>query len=182
MRVISGHFKGRRLASFKYKHIRPTTDMVKEGIFNRLSSTIQGARVLDLFSGTGSLSIEALSRGAKEVVAIEKHPQSLKVIHENIQQLGIQSEVKVIREDVMKFLKKYRGNKFDLILIDPPFTQKIAHDIMVVLSLSQIFHEKSFVAIESGRHERLDEAYGVFELSAQKSYGDKKASFFSPPR
>ena len=178
MRIISGRFKGHRLVSFKSKNIRPTTDIVKEGIFNRLTSTLPGSRVLDLFSGTGNLSIEALSRGAAEVVAVEKHPQSLKVITENLSRLKIKDGIKVVGDDVMRFLKKYEGSGFDIVLIDPPFTQKMAHDVMVALSQSKVYHRESCVIIESGGKERLDKSYGVFELSSQKDYGDKQMSFF----
>ena len=222
MRVISGFFKGRRLVSFRGDHIRPTTDFVKEGIFNRLASEIPESRVLDLFSGTGNLSIEALSRGASEVVALEKNPGSLKVIMQNLKHLQIvptllQGElvtqerelaeefsgggfeekgrrsvsqvapipekrncgkVTIIKDDVISFLKDYQGESFDIILIDPPFTQKIAHRVMGSVIESHVTREETCIVIESGGSERLDKSYGEFELSAQKDYGDKKLSFF----
>ena len=178
MRVISGRFRGHRLVSFKSKNIRPTTDIVKEGIFNRLASMLPGSRVLDLFSGTGNLSIEALSRGAAEVVAVENHPQSLKIIVENLDRLRVKDEIQVVGDDVMRFLKRYGGPGFGIILIDPPFTQKMAHDVMVALSESRVFQEGSRVVIESSGKERMDGKYGTFELFVQKDYGDKKVSFF----
>ena len=182
MRVIAGRFRGHRLVPFKYKNIRPTTDFVKESLFNRLAVQISDARVLDLFAGTGSLSIEALSRGASEVVAVEKSPKSLRVISKNLELLKITGEIKVIREDVMKFLKIYEGPPFDIILIDPPFTQQMSHDVMTALSQSSLALSGPHVSIESSRKERLDKVYGVFELLAEKTYSDKKISFFKGRR
>lgn len=179
VRVGSGRLKGHCLVSFKSKNIRPMTGRVKESIFNRLSSSLTEARVLDLFSGTGSLSIEALSRGATEVVAVEKHSQALKIIAENINRLKIQGEIQVVSDDVMRFLKRYKGPGFDLILADPPFTQKMAHDVMTTLSTSKVCHEKSCIVIESGGKESLNKKYGTFELFVQKDYGDKRVSFFN---
>ena len=219
MRVISGFLKGRRLVSFKDDHIRPTTDFVKEGIFNRLLSEIPQSRVLDLFSGTGSLSIEALSRGAPEVVALEKNPGSLKVIMQNLKHLQIEpillqggaiaqerveehsggleekgrglvsqvapipekrncGKITIIKDDVISFLKDYQGEAFDIIFIDPPFTQKMAHRVMCSVIESHVLQEDTCIVIESGGRERLDKSYGDFELSVQKDYGDKKLSFF----
>ena len=178
MRVIAGRFKGRRLVPFKHKGLRPTTDFVKESLFNQLASRIPGARVLDLFAGTGSLSIEALSRGAQEVMAVEKHPQSLKVLFKNLEHLKITEGVQVFKDDVVKFLKIYKGPPFDIILIDPPFTQKMAHTTMAVLSSSSLATPTTFVMIEASQKERLDERYGSFELFNQKKYNDKKVSFF----
>ena len=178
MRVISGRFKGHRLVPFKYKNLRPMTDFTKESLFNRLMDQIPGSRVLDLFSGTGSLSIEALSRGALEVVAVERHPLSLKVIAKNLAHLNIRGEIKVFRKDVMRFLKVYKGPPFDIILIDPPFTQQISHNIMVALSRSTLACRGKNVVIEASKKEHIEEKYGVFELSNQKNYNDKKTSFF----
>ena len=99
MRVISGKYKGRELVSFKADHIRPTTDRVKESIFNKLQSHIAGARVLDLFSGTGSLAIEAISREAESVTAVEMNKKSIEIIKKNLQLLKI-TEIEVLGQDV----------------------------------------------------------------------------------
>src|SRR5690606_35256713 len=106
MRIISGKFGGRKLVHFKADHIRPTTDRVKEVIFNKLQSDIDGSRVLDLFSGTGSLALEALSRGASWVTAVEKNPKSIEIIKKNCELLKIPpGEIALVKKDVLAFLK-----------------------------------------------------------------------------
>lgn len=178
MRIISGRFKGRQLVNFKADHIRPTTDRVKESIFNILMQSISGARVLDLFSGTGNLGIEALSRGARYVECVEGHKLSLKIIRENLQKLKIETEIRVVAQDVFKYLKSYRGEPFQVIFIDPPFTESLAHACMEAIESSSVAGPGAIVVIESSRHERIDDEYGSFHLLDRRQFGDKSASFY----
>jgi 16S rRNA (guanine966-N2)-methyltransferase len=178
MRIISGRLKGRQLASFKADHIRPTTDRVKETIFNILMGDIDGQRVLDLYSGTGNLGIEALSRGAAYVECVENHKSSLRIISENLKKMGISQEIRVVPQDVFRYLKSYKGEGFQVIFIDPPFTQKLAHDTMLALQASSVSRPGGLVVIESSRQERIDDKYGAFQLLDRREFGDKSASFF----
>lgn len=181
MRIIAGRFKGRKLVSFQAGHIRPTTDRVKESLFNKVATHVSGARVLDLFAGTGNLGLEALSRGAQEVVFVEKSGKSLQVLSKNLSLLGVKEEVEIVREDVIRFLKKWNGAPFDLALVDPPFTQKIAHQVMEVLSQSQAVSPGGLVVIESSHQERIDDDYPPFKFLDRRSFGDKNVSFFCLP-
>jgi 16S rRNA (guanine966-N2)-methyltransferase len=179
VRIISGKLKGRNLVSFKASHLRPTTDRVKEAIFNKLAPYIVEASVLDLFSGTGNLGIESYSRGARQVVSVESHRTSIKIIKENYRQLEIGGEITLIHQDVMKFLRnpgEYRA--FDIVLVDPPFTKKMAHEVMELLVDSAVVRSGSLVVIESSSQERIDDKYSGLALMDRKSYGDKVASFF----
>ena len=178
MRIISGRFKGRNLVSFKADHIRPTTDRVKESIFNILMGQIEGARVLDLFAGTGNLGIEALSRGAAYVESVEEHRTSLKIIRENLHLLKIDKEIRVVPLDVFKYLRSYKGKPFDLVFFDPPFTEAIAHKCMEAIQSSAVAAVNTTVIIESSRQERIDDQYGPFQLLDRREFGDKSASFF----
>lgn len=178
MRVIAGKLKGRRLASFKAGHIRPTTDRVKETLFNILQFDVPGARVLDLFSGTGSLAIEAWSRGAGYVQAVENNKTSLRILSDNLRTLGLAREIKVVPQDVFELVKKYKGEPFDIVFADPPFTEKWAHDVMNALSASQVCRPGGLVVIEASSHERIDEEYGEFKLLDKRDFGDKSASIF----
>lgn len=181
MRIIAGRFKGHHLVSFKADHIRPTTDRVKESLFNKFQFEIEGARCLDLFCGTGNLGLEALSRGAQYVIFVEKNPKSILITRGNIEKLRVDtSEYKIINQDVLAFLKKYDGEAFDIIFIDPPFTQKMAHDVMLALSESTAFKPGTLIAIESAAQERMDDRYGVFHRYDFREYGDKILSFFTP--
>lgn len=179
MRVISGRFKGHPLVAFDAPHIRPTTDRVKETIFNKLMMDIPDARVLDLFSGTGSLAIEALSRGAAHVECVEKNKKSLRIIRQNLEKLKIVDEIQVHPVDVLRFVQSYQGPMFDVVLVDPPFTQKMAHSVMEVIAKSQVWARETLVVIESSSQERIDDDYGPFKLLDRKSFGDKCVSFFS---
>lgn len=179
MRIISGKLKGRQLIAFKGSHLRPTTDRVKETIFNKLMGIVEGARVLDLFSGTGNLGIEAWSRGADEVVSVESHKASLSIIKDNHTKMGISQGMQVVAQDVLKFLKEPRvPGPYNIVLIDPPFTKKMAHEVMEAMTSSSVTQAGSVVIIESSSQERIDEDYGGFELLSKKSFGDKVVSFF----
>ena len=109
MRIIAGRFKGHPLVAFKASHIRPTTDRVKETIFNKLMGELPDARVWDLYAGTGNLGLEALSRGAGHVTFVESHKKSLQILQQNISKLKVESEVSVRKSDVFQFLKARTG-------------------------------------------------------------------------
>lgn len=179
MRIISGKFKGRQLASFRADHIRPTMDRVKETLFNKLMHHLDGARVLDLFAGTGNLGIEALSRDAVHVTFVEMHPKSLQIIRQNLDLLKIEkSEATVIKRDVLKFLSAENGHPYDLIFIDPPFTEKMADQVMSALSQSKLFHESTIIAIEAIKQEFIGDEYGELFCYDRQNYGDKSLSLF----
>lgn len=179
MRVIAGRFRGRHLVSFSASHLRPTTDRTKESIFNKLMGELPESRVLDLFAGTGSLSIEALSRGAAKVVSVEKNKKSLRIMDQNLDLLKIsKSEIEVHRGDVFRFLPTYDGPPFDIVLIDPPFTQKLADETMVALAQSRAIAKGTTVVLESSSFESLADSYPSLKLLERKDFGDKVLSIF----
>lgn len=178
MRIIAGRFRGRRLASFKADHIRPTTDRVKESIFNKLQGYFEDARVLDLFSGTGNLACEAISRGAASVDAVELSKKSIAIIRQNLDLLEIQDEVHVFNDDVLKYLTKYAGEPYDVIIADPPFTEKLADAVLDALSRSAAMGPESIAVVEASSHETVREAYAGLECSDRSDYGDKQVSFW----
>ena len=128
MRVISGSVGGRRLREPSGFDIRPTSDMVKESVFNIVQFDIEGRRVLDLFAGTGQLGIEALSRGAKRVVFVDKNPAAVKLIRENLRLCGFSDSASVFASDAFSYM---RGREtFDLIFIDPPYDSSLAEKML----------------------------------------------------
>lgn len=178
MRIISGRFRGRPLVSFKASHIRPTTDRVKESIFNKLNVYWDESRVLDLYSGTGNLTLEALSWGATHVTSVESHDKSIEIIRKNLSQFKVTSQVTLRKYDVLKFLKEYSGPPFDVILVDPPFTKKLADQSMDAVSVSGVFHRDTVIVIESSGTEVIKDEYQPFVLWDRKNFGDKVVSFF----
>ncbi len=179
MRIIAGKYGSRRLVSFSANHVRPTTDRIKEVIFNKLQGEIEDARVLDLFSGTGNLAIEALSRGAKQVVAVEKHPQSLQIIQKNRELLNIpKEELQILKKDVLSYLKGPFLEGFDIVLIDPPFTEEMADEVLKAYSQSELARFSAKIFIEAGKKEVLADQYGPLLLRDRKNYGDKFLSLY----
>ncbi len=178
MRIISGKYKGLHLVSFQAGHIRPTTDRVKESQFNILQNSIEDARVLDLFSGTGSLGLEAMSRGAKEVVFVDKNSKSIAILEKNIAKLKISEPHQVVQKDVLSFLKSFQGEPFDIIFIDPPFTEQMAHEVMLAVDKSKVFAQQTLITIESGRREKIEDHYTFLEKYDVREFGDKYLSFF----
>jgi 16S rRNA (guanine(966)-N(2))-methyltransferase RsmD len=120
MRVISGEAKSRRLYAVPGDTTRPITDRVKTSLFNILADRIEDARFLDLFAGTGGVGIEALSRGAREAVFVEREPRALATIRRNLEVTGLADYARVLRKDVFKFIVGYAGEPFDLVYVAPP--------------------------------------------------------------
>jgi 16S rRNA (guanine966-N2)-methyltransferase len=178
MRVISGKFKGRQLVDFEAGHIRPTTDRVKETLFNKLMGQVEGARILDLFSGTGNLAIECISRGAAWVDLVENHKQSLGIIRENLAKLRISEGFHVHALDAFRYIAGYQGEPYDIVIADPPFTQSLAHDLGGKIGPSALLAPGSLFVIESSSKERLDENYPGLNRLDQRGFGDKHLTFF----
>ena len=178
MRIISGKFKGRQLVSFQADNIRPTTDRVKETLFNKLMGEVQGARILDLFSGTGNLAIECLSRGAAHVDLVENHRKSLQIINKNLSTLKITEDFKIHSIDAFKFLENYVGPAYDVVIADPPFTQKLAHELCVKIGESARLGDGFTLVIEASAKERMDDEYPGLNRLDRREFGDKHLNFF----
>ncbi len=182
MRIIAGKYKGIQLVSFKADHIRPTTDRVKGSIFNKWMDLFEDSRCLDLYAGTGNLSIEALSRGASSVVSVELSKQSVKILRENMAKVKIPKEaMQLVQDDVFHFLKHYQGQAFDVIFVDPPFTEKLADSTMQALAASKVIRPGVLIVIESGTREPISDQYSPLELLDRRAFGDKTVSYFTWP-
>ncbi|HLT45830.1 MAG TPA: 16S rRNA (guanine(966)-N(2))-methyltransferase RsmD [Rubricoccaceae bacterium] len=123
MRIIGGRLRGRALRAPKGRETRPTTDRVREALFNLLAARrpLEGARVLDLFAGTGALGLEALSRGAARVVFVEAHAPTLRLARQNAADLGVAAACAFLRADAVAFLRRPPAERFDLAFADPPY-------------------------------------------------------------
>ena len=124
MRVISGEMGGRRIKAPKGQRTRPTADRVREAIFSTVAPWLPGARVLDLYAGSGALGIEALSRGAGSAVFVESDPEAARVIRENLAVLGLTDRARIIRADALRAIERLAraGTRFTVILLDPPYS------------------------------------------------------------
>ncbi len=180
MRIISGILKGRRLCHFSTSTIRPMTDRVKTSVFDTLVSRrdLCFDRVLDLFSGTGNLAFEALSRGSKEVTLVDSSRKSIQIIKKNAQILRICSPLRVEKKDVFRFLSSYEGEGFDLIFADPPFEKKLGQKILDHLKTSQVLKEGSLFVLEISAFEKVPSCGESYHSFTQKGFGDKKVLFY----
>ena len=135
MRVITGKARGVQLKTPDGMLTRPTTDRVKEALFSIIQFDIPTARVLDLFSGTGQLGIEALSRGAKSAVFVDHQENACKLIKENLRRARLESDAKVIRSDYMDYLRRCRES-FDIVFLDPPYAEVFLENSLKIISQS----------------------------------------------
>lgn len=170
------------MVSFKNPHLRPTTDRVKESVFNKLMGEVEEQRILDLFGGTGNISIECLSRGAEHVDCVESHKSSLKIIDSNLRKLKIEEGISIHKSDVFSYLKTYRGEPYRVIIADPPFTKKIAHDVLKEIALSGAWDSDTTIVIEASAHERVDSNYDNLQQYDKRDFGDKAVFFFRGER
>ena len=182
MRIIGGRSKGRVLASPKGQAIRPTSDRVKESLFNILQDKMGEKIVLDLFAGTGNLGIEALSRGAKKVIFVEKERQALALIQRNLIQFGLEGRSEILPRDASRAIGilNQRRERFDLILMDPPHEKGLIQKTLLKLNSHKIYHKDSILVIEHNRREPLPQTLEGWNLIRQRRTGDTVISFLAP--
>ena len=183
MRVISGNLKGRRLFALKGQKLRPTSDRVKEAIFNILQDQIRGREVLDLFAGTGALGIEALSRGAKSTVFVEESTRSLSALRRNIEECRLKERAEVLGREARAAIKilEARGDSFELIFLDPPYGKGLARRALEALARSSIVTSGTLVVAEHSLSEKLD-FIPFWQRVDWRSYGSTQVSFFRPEK
>ena len=165
MRIIAGKHRGRVLAPIRGMEIRPTPDRVKESLFQILSARLAGARVLDLFAGSGALGIECLSRGAGEVIFNDSAKDSVSLIQKNLRLAG--EEAKICNLDFRNLLSRIEG-RFDLIFCDPPYKEQFLTEILDTVKARSLLKDGGLVIYESERSESGAEGW---ELFFSRSYG-----------
>lgn len=182
MRIISGKAKGQRLKVPKGQALRPTAARVKEALFDILPHDLSGWKVLDLFAGTGNLSLEALSRGAAEVVLVDGSRNAVQTIRDNLRRLGFTEKASVWAAPVLKSLRALarRGRKFNLVFLDPPYEKGIVKSAMRTLGEIDLVEEDGVVIVEHSVREEIDASYGKLALRDQRRYGATALSFFGP--
>lgn len=171
MRIIAGTYRGRILASPRDLSVRPTTDRAKQTIFDILTNRIEfnGLRVLDLFSGTGSLGLEAISRGAATVTFVDSSRDSQELLRKNIQALDCQGQCTVYQAEVFWYLKNTRA-QYDLIFVDPPYKLENIGTLPRAIHESGVMSEIAYVVMEHNRHSIIDVDETVFDVT-RKPFG-----------
>ena len=185
MRVIAGTYRSRILKSLKGRALRPTSDRLRETLFNVLGADVAGSRLLDLFAGTGAIGIEALSRGAVEVVFIENHAPAAALIRRNLESIGVRKGATVLAADVVRGLEKLASEKrgetccFDFIFLDPPYDS--ANDyarVLESLGSGNLLSPSGLVIAEHRRNFDLPDGMGALQCYRVLKQGDVALSFY----
>ncbi len=178
MRVIGGRLGGRRLRSVP-RGVRPTSDRVRESLFSMLEP-VEGARVLDVCAGSGALGIEAISRGASQLVAVERAAGSLKAIRANVQDLGLEDVVRVRGGDARQVLPRLGrdGERFDLVFFDPPYDAGLEAAVLECLVSGDLLADDVRVVVEGAKRHSLPAVPGL-DLVDERVYGDTVLYFLS---
>lgn len=180
MRVVAGFLRGRKIISVPGKNTRPTLDQVKEALFNILGQFFTSGKGLDLFAGSGSLGIEAISRGLEKCVFVDKDFKSYQVIKENLQLLNIEQKSEVYKMDYLKALKYFqeKKEKFDYVFLDPPYHLQKMNEIMKLLVDYDLLNEDAIVTCESLKEEDLIDSYQSIKLKKVYYYGISKITIY----
>ena len=175
MRVITGTARGRKLKTPENYDIRPTTDNVKESVFNIIQFDIEGRRVLDLFAGTGQMGIECLSRGAAEAVFVDKSRDAVKIIRDNLKTCRLKATG--VQDDALSFLRSC--GKFDIIFVDPPYDMPIYEPVLELINLVDILSEGGIIICEARREKQLPEMTAPYFKRKEYNYGRVKICIYS---
>jgi 16S rRNA (guanine(966)-N(2))-methyltransferase RsmD len=181
MRIISGSVRGKQLADFDGKDIRPTPDRVREALFSILTSRLcnfEGIRVLELFAGSGAQSLEALSRGAEKAVLIDSSRTAAQLIHENVSRCHFEDKICFITGDVFKSLATAKSHgPFSLILLDPPYNKNLLPETLKLIEDLNLLDENGIICAESSKNETF-EYHGTFSLLDDRNYGQTRIRLF----
>ncbi len=175
MRIISGSARGTRLASFDGNQIRPTSDRVREALFSMLLSRLgsfTGRRVLDLYAGSGALSLEALSRGASHSTLIDQGRQSANLIEKNARACRLNEKIRLVTGQVLDKLPHTKNTApYDLIFLDPPYDKGLLTPTLEMISDLCLLDEDGIVCVEASAKENLPERIGHLQVDVQRRYG-----------
>ncbi len=180
MRIIAGEFKSRKIDFPKTRLTRPMTDRSKETLFNILGSLVSGKHVLDLYAGSGSLGLEALSRGALDVTFVDRADWAVKVIHRNLESLELSARAQVVESDVLKAIDRFekKGLRFNLIFVDPPFEHGLVQKTLNKLDQSAIVAPFAQIVVGHTVQEPVQDQFQTLELARTKKIGQANLSFF----
>jgi len=181
MRIIAGTYRGLQLRTLKGSNLRPTTDQLRETLFDVLGPRIVDAVFLDAYAGSGAVGIEALSRGARDVTFIEHHRAAAMLIRQNLAALKIDEGYQILTSAVVTGLERLenQGERFDIVFLDPPYEEiREYHHTLRQLGRSPLINAESIVIAEHSRHVRLEEAYSLLRQTRLLRHGDAQLAFY----
>jgi len=178
MRVIAGKFKGRNLKSPPSLQVRPTSDRLRETLFNVIAARVPDARFLDLCAGSGAVGIEALSRGAAHATFVDRSRRSCQLIESNLNLCGVPEDQQTIYcSEASEFLRQWEGDKWDLVFLDPPYKMDYLR-ILQLLGSSPIFNDDGLLIVEHHHKTDLPETAGKLRRTRVLKQGDSSLSFY----
>lgn len=180
MRVISGKARGLKLNTPKNEDVRPTTDRVKESLFNIINSYVLDSNVLDLFAGTGSLGIECLSRGAKKCIFVDKSKESMAIVKSNIKKARVENESITLNIDFKNAIISLgnKGEKFNIIFMDPPYYKNMFIDALSAVDENNLLEEDGIIVVEHDTVDSFPENVGRLYKNRDKKYGKTTLTFY----
>ena len=184
MRIIGGAARGRRIRAPRGSAIRPTADRVREALFDILPRDLAGVRVLDLFAGSGSLSLEALSRGAESALLVDESAEAARLMRRNVEALGFADRARVWPQPVGKALRRLsdEGAAYDAIFLDPPYDRGWVDKVLTMIGRNGTLRAEGVAVAEHSARERVGEQYGELVRRDLRRYGDTVLSFFEMGR
>lgn len=178
MRVITGSARGMKLMSTEGLETRPTSDWTKESIFNIIQFEIEGRRVLDLFSGTGQMGIEALSRGARECVFIDNRKDSINVTAKNVEKTGFKAVSTIEQSDYMAYIKRARQDSFGLIFLDPPYGNGMLQRALETIFSRDLLIDGGLIVCEGEKTDRMPEGTELYVKGREYNYGKTRITLY----
>jgi 16S rRNA (guanine966-N2)-methyltransferase len=181
MRVIAGKYRSRTLRSLKGQALRPTSDRLRETLFNILGPTVEDSLFVDLYAGTGAVGIEALSRGARTAIFVERHAPAAALIRRNLESLGISDEAEILGVDVLRGLERLEARHVhaQFVFLDPPYAAAEEYEsVLEFLGESSMVAPDGRVIVEHLRKRALPERIGELELARVVEQGDAALSFY----
>ncbi|SDY76799.1 16S rRNA (guanine(966)-N(2))-methyltransferase RsmD [Evansella caseinilytica] len=181
MRVISGKKKGLQLKAVPGQTTRPTTDKVKESIFNMIGPYFDGGRILDLYGGSGAISIEALSRGVEEAIIVDRDRKAIETIHTNLKLCRLEQQAQVFRTEAGRALKalQKQEKKFTLIFLDPPYQKQRLSEELAYIAEHQLLSRDGQAVVEHALTVSLSDSYGSLHKRREEKYGDTVIAIYS---
>lgn len=170
MRIISGSARGTKLVTLEGLDTRPTTDRVKESLFNLLQYEFHEKRVMDLYAGSGALGLEAMSRGAVEIILVDQNKACIEIIQKNVEKTHGLGKCKVLKEDVLSAVRKQKPQSLDLIFMDPPYLKGHIEPTLEVIIQTNVLKEGGLVVIEHEKSDQWAQPQGL-ELVKTRAYG-----------
>lgn len=179
MRIITGRARGTNLFSPKNYDVRPTADRVKESVFNILGSSVVDARVLDAFAGSGNLGLECWSRGAANVVFVDKSRESLRLVQRNVEKCHAEDDCRCLQGDVLEVVRRLerQGEEFDFVFMDPPYHKGLVSALLKVLADTEILSSKALLVAERAADEDALLLPEKFQLVREEKYGSTIIAF-----